>query len=84
MTGTLVALISVPGIIAIVNLLKSIGLSGRWSALVAVALGVGLSLAHWALADSGAWQAAESGIVLGLGAAGLWDVTKTTPSGVTG
>ncbi|MDK9294559.1 hypothetical protein FAM19031_000597 [Propionibacterium freudenreichii] len=81
MNTTLVALISVPGILALVNLLKSIGLSGRWSALAAVLLGVGLSVAHWALADWGAWQAAESGIVLGLGAAGLWDVTKTTPPG---
>lgn len=81
MTVTTMAIISVPGIIAITNLLKKLGVSGAWSALAAVLLGVGLSLAQWALADTGGWKAATEGLALGLAAAGLWDVTKPATTG---
>ena len=72
---TALTLASVPAILALVNLLKSIGLAGKWSAAAAVALAVVLNLAAYLLADSGAWQAISSGILLGLAAAGLYDIT---------
>ena len=69
---------TVPGIIAITNLAKGLGLSGRWSALVAVVLGVVLSVGQWAFADQGWWGAATTGLLLGLGAAGLYDLTPSS------
>ncbi len=66
---------TVPAIVALTNLAKTLGLTGRWSALVAVLLGVALSVGTWALAGTGWWDAASSGLLLGLAAAGLYDLT---------
>lgn len=74
MIDLVTSLATVPAIVALVNLLKGVGLTGRWSALVAVALGIGLSVATWAWADYAWWTAASSGMLLGLGAAGLYDL----------
>lgn len=66
---------TVPAIVALVNLAKGLGLSGKWSALVAVLLGVAVNLAI-ALWGSTAWfESAATGLILGLGAAGLYDLT---------
>lgn len=78
MTPTVLTIVSVPGILALVNLGKRLGLSGPWSALAAVVLGVALALAAYLLADTGAWQAIQQGLILGLSAAGLYDLTGTT------
>lgn len=80
MTPTVLTVISVPGILALVNLAKRLGLSGPWSALLAVALGTALALAGYLLADTGAWQAIQQGLILGLSAAGLYDLTTPTNS----
>ena len=66
---------TVPAILALVNLSKSFGVTGKWAALVAVLLGVGINLAQWAWADAAWFTAATSGLLLGLGAAGLYDIT---------
>ena len=68
--------LSVLMVIALVNLLKGVGLSGKWSALVAVVIGVGLAVADFQLGSSGMYVAAIGGLKIGLGAAGLYDVTK--------
>ena len=73
---TALTLASVPAILALVQLGKSLGLSGKWSALAAVALGVLLNVAQYALGDLGWYQAAASGLVLGLSAAGLYDAAR--------
>ena len=73
----IVTLSTVPAVLALTNLLKGLGLSGKFSALVAVVLGIGLSVADYGLAGSGWYHAAVSGLTLGLGAAGLYDTTKT-------
>ena len=66
---------TVPAIVALVNLVKGLGLSGKWSALVAVLLGVAVNVAI-SLWGSAAWfEAAATGLILGLGAAGLYDLT---------
>ena len=69
-------LASLPAILALVNLGKRFGLSGAWSALVAVILGVALSMAEQAWGASPVFAAARTGLILGLGAAGLYDLRK--------
>jgi flagellar biosynthesis protein FliR len=75
--------LSVLMVIALVNLLKGIGLSGKWSALVAVVIGVALAVADFVFGSTGLYVAAIGGLKIGLGAAGLYDVTTTPPANVT-
>ena len=71
---TVVTLISVPAILALVNLGKSFGVSGKWSALLAVGLGLGLVLGQYYI-DAELWSLITLGLTLGLSAAGLYDAT---------
>jgi hypothetical protein len=73
---TVTLLATVPAILAIVNFLKGQGLKSNLAIVAAVVLGVVLNVADYYLASSGAYQAAAQGLILGLGAAGLYDVTK--------
>ena len=77
METAVLSIISVPAIVAIVNLLKGLGLTGKWSALAAVLIAVGL-VAGQAYAPSELFQTISNGLTLGLGAAGLYDVTSKT------
>ena len=82
MTDMITPIATVPAILALVNLGKSFGVVGRWATLLAVVLGVGLQLADYAfLTDtqsaSGWYGAAAAGLILGLSAAGLYDVART-------
>lgn len=70
-------LASVPAVLAVVNLLKSVGLSGKWSALAAVLIAVGISLSVALFGENAVFQACASGLILGLSAAGLYDVGKS-------
>ena len=89
MTDMITLIATVPAILALVNLAKSFGVVGKWSALLAVVLGVGLQLADYAfLTDtqsaSGWYGAAAAGLILGLSAAGLYDVARTvSPAAAT-
>lgn len=74
-TVTLVA--TIPAILALVTLAKRVGLPSRWAIVLAVVLGVALNVADYLWASSGAYQAAVQGLILGLSAAGLYDVAKT-------
>jgi len=76
MDTTVTALATAPAVLALVTLAKDLGLPTRLAALTAVVLGVGLSVADHALAGSGAYSAAASGLILGLGAAGLYDTAR--------
>ena len=71
-------LASVPAILALVNFGKQIGLNGRVSLVAAVLLGVGINVANYYLGDFGGYQAAVEGLILGLAAAGLYDITPNT------
>lgn len=66
---------TVPAIVALVNAAKRTGLPDRFALVLAILLGIGLNLAVWAWADYGWFTAASSGLMLGLGAAGLYDLT---------
>lgn len=78
------AIASIPAILAIVNLLKSIGFPAKLSPLAAVIIGVALNLAVWAWADYSWFSYATQGLIFGLAAAGLYDVTKLNAGILTG
>lgn len=81
MIDPVTSIVTVPAIVALTNLIKSLGVGGKWSALVAVALGASLALATWALTGTGWWEQISSGILIGLAAAGLYDLTpSSTPA----
>ena len=79
MVDFVTAIASVPAILAVVNLLKKFGLAGPWAALAAVVVGIGLNLAVWAWADYSWFSAASTGLIFGLAAAGLYDLSPKTP-----
>lgn len=71
-------LATIPAIVALVTLLKSFGVTGKWATLAAVTLGVGLAVADHYLGSTGAYQAASDGLLLGLAAAGIYDTAKAS------
>ena len=73
---------SVPAIVAMVNCLKKVNLPAWLLPFVAVLLGVAT---HWLDPDpSRIWQdRVAKGIVAGLAAAGLYDVTRSSGQGHT-
>lgn len=81
MTEIAITLLSAPAILALVNLAKSLGLSGKWSALVAVTLGVAIACLQ-AYAPAEVVQTISQGLICGLGAAGLYDVGARQPVGI--
>ncbi len=74
---TLNTVLSVPAIVAIVQLLKEFGVVGRYALVAAVTVAVGLNVAAYYLASSGLFDVVMAGLLLGLSAAGLYDVAKT-------
>lgn len=70
-TALLLALM--PAVVGLVNFLKAFGLSGKWLTLAAMLIGIGLALAAQLL-PSGTFQIAFNGLILGLAAAGLYDL----------
>lgn len=75
----------VPLIIAVVALLKGLGLDKRWAPLAAVLAGVVIVVANQAarvVPGFGDWyQAVLAGLAAGLAAVGLYSGTKNTLSG---
>ena len=73
MTTTLA---TAPAVLALVTLARDLGLPKRLAAPLAVVLGVILASADHALAGTGAYAAVADGLLLGLGAAGLYDAAR--------
>ncbi len=69
---------TVPAIVAMVNAAKRLGLPGRAGLVLALVLGVGLNLATYAWAGAPWFDAASSGLLLGLAAAGLYDLVPAS------
>lgn len=67
---------SLPGVVALVNLLKQFGVTGKWSLVAAIIIGVGLNVANGYLGDVAVYQDAMSGLLIGLGAAGVYDLSS--------
>ncbi|QBZ73216.1 holin [Microbacterium phage Theresita] len=82
---TITTLATVPAVIALVTLLKDLGLPSKLSPLAAVVLGVGLSiLAALSLGTVTNWYETVSlGVILGLSAAGLYDGARAIGSNQT-
>ena len=73
MTTTLA---TAPAVLALVTLAKDLGLPAKLAAPLAVVLGVVLASADHALGATGAYGALADGLLLGLGAAGLYDAAR--------
>ena len=73
-------IVSVPGVLALVNLVKSVVDLGKYAALLAFALGIGVNLAAYytgaAYADANIFGVVCVGALAGLGASGIYDVTS--------
>ena len=76
----LTAIASVPAIVAVVNLGKDLGLPSKASMVLAVVLGVLFAVGDHYLGGDAGYQAATSGLLLGLAAAGVYDLAKTGPA----
>lgn len=74
---TLNTLLSVPAVLAIVQLGKDFGIKGKWALLAAVVVAIAVNLAAYYWSGSGAFNAVVTGLLLGLAAAGLYDAAKT-------
>jgi hypothetical protein len=75
--NTVTLLATIPAILALTNLSKKLGVPTKWATLLAVVLGVGLNVTDFYLTGLGWYQAAAQGLILGLSAAGLYDVAAT-------
>lgn len=82
MNTTIALLATLPAIIALVNGLKTFGLTGKWSLLAAVVLGGSLSVTDLMFGSNPIYAAGVNGVLLGLAAAGVYDLAgpsaKTT------
>lgn len=80
---TITTIATVSAILALVNFAKLFGVVGRWSTALAVFLGVLIQVSeHLALSGEpptvrGVYLAIATGLILGLSAAGLYDVAAT-------
>lgn len=71
----LIALV-LPAIIGLVNMLKSVGLPKPASGPVALILGIAGAVSWSLFGDLEVFQAALIGVLLGLGSAGFYDLSK--------
>ena len=69
-------LATAPAVLALVTLAKSQGMPKKFAAPLAVVLGVILAVADHALGGTGTYAALADGLLLGLGAAGLYDAAR--------
>lgn len=87
MSPAIVTLATIPAILGLVNLAKQWGVQGRWSALLAVCLGVAVAVVEYltgagvVVTTAGVYSAVATGLILGLSASGLYDATATTAAG---
>ena len=74
----MIEIATVPAVLALVNLLKKVGLPAAAAPVVSLVAGV---LAVFAAQHAGAaWvKALSDGLILGLAAAGVYDIAKPAP-----
>ena len=71
-----IALLVIPAVVGLVNMLKSVGLATRWAGPVAVVIGLAVMLAYGIWGEHRLFVYALLGILIGLGSVGLYDLTK--------
>ncbi|WRS29596.1 hypothetical protein U6G28_08720 [Actinomycetaceae bacterium MB13-C1-2] len=74
---------TVPAILALVELAKTLGVKGKWATLLAVVLGVFLNWSTWYFGSTEWYPVVATGLILGLSAAGLYDTAKRSSDTVT-
>ena len=79
----LVTVLSVPAIVAIVTVIKSLGVAGKYSLVAAIAVAVVLNVINYEFAANGLYEAVINGLLVGLSAAGVYDVAKTAAPTIT-
>jgi hypothetical protein len=77
------ALASIPAILALVQVCKAFGVSGKWAIAAALVIGVALNVAVYLWAASGVFDAVATGLLYGLGGMGLYDVAKIAGNAIT-
>ena len=70
----IVAIATVPAVVALVELAKGLGLPARLAPLAAVLLGIGAQLLEAVTTGASLTAAVPTGLILGLTASGLWDI----------
>lgn len=76
MEPTVATLATVPAVLALVTLAKDLGLPKPLAPLLAVILGIGVSVADAVANHAAVYPAVVAGTLLGLGAAGVYDTAK--------
>ena len=74
----MIEIATVPAVLALVNLLKKAGLPAAAAPVVSLVVGV-LAVFAGQHADVAWVKALSEGLILGLAAAGVYDMTKPTP-----
>ena len=74
----MIEIATVPAVLAVINLFKKVGLPAAAAPVLALVLGVLFTFAarH---ADIEWVKAVSEGLILGLGAAGVYDIAKPSP-----
>jgi flagellar biosynthesis/type III secretory pathway M-ring protein FliF/YscJ len=72
----LTTILTVPAVLAIVELAKRLGLVAKWALLLAVVAAVALNVAAYLWSSSGLFAAIVAGLLTGLAAAGVYDAAK--------
>ena len=80
---TIVLILVIPAVIALVTMMKDIGLPGRLAGPVAVALGLAAMAAYTLWGDLPIFVNLMIGVLIGLGASGFYDLAKLTGIGGT-
>lgn len=76
----LATLLTVPAIVALVTILRDLGLPSKLAPVAAVVLGVGIGIVGQQLGHIPVVQAGADGLLVALAAAGVYDVAKTSRS----
>ena len=77
--AVLAAVAGVPATVALTNLIKQTFDPGRWAALISLVISVALNVAVSAYTGEDLFIGAMRGLILGLAASGLYDLTPSDP-----
>jgi len=76
MDMTLTTIVSIPAILAVVNLVKGLGVPAKVAPLVAVTIGITFAVAQGYFGDTLLYRNVSEGLLLGLAASGFYDMAK--------
>lgn len=77
MLDSLMAVATVPTVVALVNVCKRAGLPAHFCPAAAVGFGLVCQLLLWLAAGGSFWISLVAGVILGLSASGVYDIAST-------